>query len=139
MFKILLIEDDILLAMEIQEAFRPGTHEILIAPSPAAALQFAQSEKIDLVVSDWNLGSKLNGIDVCIRIKALHPSVKIILASAVPSEYLKSIAGDLKPDAILSKPFERQMLTDIMFTITADATQELQKNSALTHCLCGIV
>ncbi len=103
--RVLVIEDDALIAMMLAEVLRDMGHKICaIAATAAEAVVAARQEPPDLVLSDVKLG-KGNGIDAV---------EEILRGKPVPHMFMTGDATELKlrlPDAVaIRKPFSRDAL-----------------------------
>jgi signal transduction histidine kinase/CheY-like chemotaxis protein len=117
---VLLIEDESTALSVLSKVLGNRAFKILTASDGETAVEiFKQhSEMVDVVLLDIGL-PKMSGRDVLRRIKALKPSVKIVIASG----YLES---DLQPDlardsiaAFIQKPYMIDNVIDVLREVIA--------------------
>jgi len=77
---ILLVEDDPAIIELIAMIITGEGHTVTTAIRGADALQLFQSQRYDLVITDFNMPG-MNGLILAEKIKALTPSQKILLLS----------------------------------------------------------
>jgi two-component system, cell cycle sensor histidine kinase and response regulator CckA len=61
-------------------------------------------DQIQLVFSDIGL-PKVDGIELCEKLRTLKPNIPLILASGYPTKEFKTRINHLRPQAFLSKPY----------------------------------
>jgi PAS domain S-box-containing protein len=104
--RILVVDDDALIAMSTVDMLEDLGHAVLEANSGRAALDIlAQGEAVDLVVTDYSM-PKMNGGELATEIRRLYPSMPILLATGY---------ADLPPGTQielprLSKPYSQHHL-----------------------------
>ncbi|MRI82865.1 MAG: hypothetical protein C6I00_00405 [Nitratiruptor sp.] len=107
MARILIVEDESLVAMEIESALKlEGFLTCGIASSGEEALQLARSSAPDLVLLDIYLDGNCDGIGVCRQIKE-ELAIPIIFLTAYSDKKTLDAAIDCKPESYLVKPFRR--------------------------------
>lgn len=105
MIKILLIEDDIELALLLQRMLLLENIETTMAHHPIEGLQLLKQDVFDALVLDLSL-PEIDGFDVCKRVRSAFPHLPVIISSA-RSETLDKIMGfELGADDYLPKPYE---------------------------------
>jgi CheY-like chemotaxis protein len=103
--RVLLVEDEALVAMMIQECLTESGHSVIGPISRAAdALQAAKEIDYDAAILDINLGDGM-----------AYPVADIVAARGVPFVFVTGYEADTIDDRfshipILQKPIERQML-----------------------------
>jgi len=82
--RILVIEDEPGTQLLLQSRLNDLGHEVVTSPTGANGLMEARSESFDLFIVDINLGSGIDGYEVCRRLKAMpHTNaVPVVLVSA---------------------------------------------------------
>ena len=70
-------------------------------------------DEIRLVFSDIGL-PRVDGIDLCLKLRELKPSLPLILASGFPFKDFKDRLGSLGPEVFISKPYNTR---DILSTV----------------------
>jgi DNA-binding response OmpR family regulator len=106
--KILVVEDDLSLSDVIAFTLRRAGFEILTAYDGVAALATWEQQRPDLLVLDLNL-PKLDGLDVCRRIRQLDKTPIIMLSVRSGDEAV--VKGlELGADDYIVKPFSPSQL-----------------------------
>lgn len=106
--KILIIEDDLALSDVISFTLRRGGFEVITAHDGQSGLASWQSNRPDLIVLDLNL-PKLDGLEVCRRIRSIEKTPIIILSVRSGDEVV--VKGlELGADDYIVKPFSPSQL-----------------------------
>ncbi len=107
--RILVAEDDVLVANTIRMALTVDGHLVQIAQDGAEALAMFIAGDYELVITDFAMG-KMDGLELAEAIKKLSPAKPVILITAY-LEAIKSGTGNVSNvDALLGKPFSMQQL-----------------------------
>ncbi|MCB1024350.1 MAG: sigma-54-dependent Fis family transcriptional regulator [Acidobacteria bacterium] len=103
MKKILVVDDDKGSTDLLKEVFEAENWEVKTANHPAAAIDLAEREKFDLLVSDVNLEAEKSGIDL---LRVLHSKMPVILVTGFGS--LEKAVEATREGAwdFISKPFK---------------------------------
>lgn len=108
MARILLLEDEPLVAHMVRRILERAGHQVDWASSGQVALE-KLSEPYDLVVCDLVMPG-VSGLEVIQRMRALGLSTPILALSASVSEKSRREALEAGAQAFLGKPFETQTL-----------------------------
>ena len=109
---VLIIEDESLVAMELQEAIENMGHRVVeYATSVKMAKKFIQTFEIDLILMDINLNERTNGIELY---KELALETPIIYLTAYTDEKTMSQAIETNPLGYLIKPHTEDELKAII-------------------------
>lgn len=107
--RVLVVEDQVLLADAVSEGLRQGAIAVDVAYDGAAALERLAVNSYDVVVLDRDL-PEVHGDDVCAEIVASGSGTRVLMltaASAVPARVAGLAMG---ADDYLSKPFDMSEL-----------------------------
>lgn len=106
--RVMIIEDEPLIAMDIEGIVRGLGHDITgVATTRAEALALALEDRPGLVLADIELADESSGVDAVNEILS-HFEVPVIFITAFPERLL---AGDRpKPTFLVTKPFQRSTL-----------------------------
>jgi CheY-like chemotaxis protein len=116
MMKILLVEDEGLVALYLKKILREnGFEEIVLARSGEEAILKARDTDPDLVLMDIRLGHGINGIEAVKRINH-EKNIPVIYITASTDEHTHREATATNPLAILSKPIEPEELREMIST-----------------------
>lgn len=101
---VLIIEDEPIIAMDIEELVRQCGHTIAgVASSEAEAVRLARETRPGLILADINLGDGGDGMNAVSAILQ-HQDIPIIFVTAYPERLL---TGDtIEPAFVITKPFE---------------------------------
>lgn len=111
----LVVDDEQILCQLIATVLEDVGHRVLTAFSGTEALARLETEPVDLVISDIVM-PEIDGIELVQRIRAKHPTVRIISMSGGGS-YLTAalclkLADQMGASVILSKPFTPAQLVE---------------------------
>lgn len=115
---ILIVEDEILVAMEMESILQEHGYEVVgIASDLAGALTFAD-RKVDLALVDLNLRDGLTGPEIGRRLANEHRA-KVLFVTANPRLLGNGIAGTI---GVLTKPTdERSLISAVAFALQRSA------------------
>jgi len=110
--EILIVDDTAVLRniMKIQLQ-RMGFDRIYEAQDGSAAMKILHAQRIDLVISDWNM-PVMNGFELLREIRAseIFKDMLFIMVTAEATEARISMAMQLKVDELILKPFTLDIL-----------------------------
>ena len=102
--RILLVEDDVMVASLTRRGLREEHYTVDVAPDGEQALFLAQTGEYDCVILDWLL-PKRTGLEVLRTLRAEGRTVPVLLLTA-KDELRDKVAGlDAGADDYLTKPF----------------------------------
>ena len=111
--RILVVDDERTLRDGLSDLLRGAGYAVDAVGDGLDAARLATAEPFDLVVLDLAL-PRLDGIDVCRRIRVARPSVPILMLTARGSESEKVTGLDAGADDYLAKPFgARELLARV--------------------------
>jgi DNA-binding response OmpR family regulator len=129
--KILLVEDNNNLALNITEYFESKDHLVDYSANGLTALNLAISESFDVIILDIMLPG-LNGIDVCQRLRdGVNGLVPIIMLTARDTEQDKLTGFGAGADDYLVKPFSLPELEARVNALARRARPESTKGKNL--------
>ena len=102
--KVMLVEDDELVIATLAEGLEDAGLQVAAFTDPLTVLRPPDLvDPPDVLITDVDLGSKLNGFDVAVAAHDRWPSVRIILISGLPANHT---GQPLDPrDRYIQKPF----------------------------------
>jgi two-component system response regulator FlrC len=101
---ILVVEDDFIQRRQMVRALEGAGYGLFQASDGLEAIRVLSCRKIHLVSTDIRMPC-LDGISLMKYIRIFFPRIPVVVATGHPVEI-----GDLKPDALLTKPFGPEML-----------------------------
>ncbi|PYE86018.1 response regulator [Pseudoroseicyclus aestuarii] len=123
--KILVIEDEAIIAMDLQSIVSDMGHAITgVARTRDDAVRLAGEEKPDLVLADIQLADNSSGIDAVRDILEKHGSLPVIFITAFPERLLTGERPE--PAFLISKPYgEEQVRSAVSQAMFFSSTQPL--------------
>jgi two-component SAPR family response regulator len=117
--KVLILDDDDLVRFTLTEIVSDAGHEVVDTGDPLDALGLPDAlGPTDVLITDIDLRSKLNGFEVASCARNLWPGVRIILISGLPVDHT---GQSLDPrDRYLRKPISNGCLLEAIEQLTAD-------------------
>jgi len=113
---ILIVEDDLLIASQMEEALTEAGFRIAgTASTSKEALELAQSQSPTLVVMDIRLAGEHDGIDTALELFRSH-GIRCIFASAYSDQEARRRAAPAAPLGWLQKPYTMASLTGMVRT-----------------------
>jgi DNA-binding response OmpR family regulator len=110
---ILIVEDEPVLRSGLVDLLKGAGHHVDVAVDGLAAVQRGQAPELDLVLLDLML-PKLDGIEVCRRLRLARPGLPILMLTARGSEEDKVRGLKCGADDYVTKPFgARELLARI--------------------------
>lgn len=117
---ILIVEDESMLREALWNHFK--THfEVITAATGEAAIEKVTSEvTIDLLITDFDLRGKLDGLDVARAVRAKYPKVPILLLTGSDPELprVKELLS-LSKTVLFGKPFQKALLDQAVASFLA--------------------
>jgi DNA-binding response OmpR family regulator len=111
--KVLIVEDERTLREGLHDLLVAAGHEVAVAADGRSGLDLASGRPFDLVVLDLML-PKMDGLEVCRRLRQTRPDVSILMLTAKGSEDDKVAGFEAGADDYVSKPFGvRELLARI--------------------------
>ncbi|MBD2211826.1 response regulator [Nostoc linckia FACHB-104] len=107
--KILLVEDDILLAQAVVELLSANNYTIDLANNGQTGLDLALSAEYDLILLDWQI-PQLDGISLCQQLRSQGYAKPILLLSAKNSNVDVVTGLDAGADDYVIKPYHPEAL-----------------------------
>jgi DNA-binding NarL/FixJ family response regulator len=121
--RVLVVEDDYLVAAEIESALDTAGFDVVgIANSADEALELAGAERPLLAVMDIRLNVRRDGIDTALELFAAH-GIRCIFATAHQTADARGRANPAKPIAWLPKPYTMPTLV----AVVRQAVEELRR------------
>lgn len=106
--KVLVADDSRVMRQIVVRTLRQAgfsAWDVVQAGDGAEALAMAQSEKPDLVLSDWNM-PEMNGIDVLRSLRAAGSSVPFGFVTSEGSPQMRELADSEGALFLIAKPFD---------------------------------
>ena len=101
--RILIVEDDLLVAHTIRMALTVDHHTVSVAESGEQALAAFRLGKHDLVITDFKMG-EMDGLELAAAIKQDSPTTPVILITAHADSIRSEMGSVSNVDYLLGKP-----------------------------------
>lgn len=112
--KVLILEDDLIQAMDIKRTLSNLDIELIgTANSSKQALEISKKEKIDILISDIDLQEDLDGVDIAKQMQHLHGTKIIFLTACKSIDTIKKVAS-IEASSYLTKPYKKEDLEVII-------------------------
>lgn len=114
MFKILIVEDESIIALDMKAILEENHHTVVgICKSAEDALQMIESEAPQLILLDIQLAGAIDGIDIANIINAKYQIPFIFITSNNDKAYLERVKFT-QPKGFISKPYtESELVANI--------------------------
>lgn len=119
--KILIIEDEVLIADYLKELLDEEFSQIRIANTEAEARLEMVVYEPDIILMDINLGEGVSGIELG---KSRNPDSKIIYITAQHDQSTMQKAIETSPETYITKPVKK---TDLLAAVKIASTKVVQK------------
>lgn len=129
--KILLVEDEAGLILTLTDRLQSEGFDVKSAADGASGLNFALSEKFDLIILDVMLPKK-NGYDVCRDLRQKEINTPILMLTAKGETIDKVLGLKLGADDYLTKPFEVMELLARIEALLRRSSNQIQNGKAET-------
>lgn len=123
MYRILLVDDDVLMLQDLQQDIAALPCEVEAFSQPRLALARAQAMPFDLVVSDYQMPG-MDGVTLIKALKQANPNLVAIMLSAFAD--LRSVMGAINEAQVyryLTKPWDTDQLQNIIRQAMAHAAE----------------
>jgi len=108
--RILLLEDEIIVALDLQEILESAGYIVVVAHNHKEAIDVAKKQKPHLAICDINLGSGDSGIDFAIEAKLMLPKLEIIYVTAFSDQKMVESADLTNPFNYIVKPWNEEQI-----------------------------
>ena len=133
---ILCVEDDETILEIYKELFSLLFKKVYFAKDGVEGLDIFKNESIDIVLTDYMM-PKMDGLEMCEKIRRKDSSVPIILVTAMENIEVLRRALDLHVTSFLSKPFTSHSLFNVFNTavksVIADRTMQKEQKRLLDY------
>jgi two-component system, response regulator PdtaR len=120
--RILIVEDDYLVAVELENSLAEAGFDVVgVAATAAEAKRVARTERPALIVMDIRLAGRRDGIDAAIRIYN-ETGIRCVFATAHAEPQMRQRAERAAPLGWVLKPYQ----TDRLIAVVREALRELK-------------
>lgn len=111
---LLIVEDDDVQRRQMSRLLKAEGYEVSQASTGDEAIQKLGEKKFDLVLTDRRMPG-VDGVSLLNHIRTNHPRIPVAIVTAYPEDL-----EELKPDALLVKPFGSEQLTELVRHLTGE-------------------
>src|SRR5436190_4428345 len=101
----LVVEDDSAVRNMLLDSFKREGHQVLGVADGIAAVDYATTDRFDVVILDVALGEGPDGYEVCRVLRDRHNVVPVIMLTALDSEADAVLGLEAGADDYVTKPF----------------------------------
>jgi len=101
----LVVEDDSAVRHMLIDSFKREGHRVFGVADGAAAIDYATTDRYDIVILDVALGQGPDGYEVCRRLRERRNVVPVIMLTALDSEADAVLGLEAGADDYVTKPF----------------------------------
>jgi YesN/AraC family two-component response regulator len=118
--RVLLVEDDFLVRQMIAEALSDEGFEVIEASSgDEGAKLLIDPDDIDIIFTDVRMPGLLDGIDLALRARELHPRIAVIVVSGYAPLLVERLNKLDPPPAFFGKPYRSGEIIQAIRQMTA--------------------
>jgi CheY-like chemotaxis protein len=104
--RVLLVEDEPMVREMAADALKDEGFDVIeAATGDAAVLLLVDPDDIDVVLTDVRMPGKMDGIDVAVRARELHPTIVVIVVSGYAPQLTERLSGLTPPPVFVRKPY----------------------------------
>ena len=106
LLRVLLVEDEPIVREMAAEALKDEGFDVIEAETgDAAALLLVDADEIDVVLTDVRMPGKMDGIDVAVLARELHPTIVVIVVSGYAPQLTQRLNSLAPPPLFFRKPY----------------------------------
>ena len=132
--RILLLEDEIIVALDLQEILETSGYQTMAAHNHIDAIDVLKKFKPHLAICDINLGNGPTGIDFAMEAKSILPKLEIIYVTAFSDQKMVETADLTNPFNYIVKPWNEEQIKVSVNMAFKYLLEKMKKNS-LMDCL----
>lgn len=121
MARLLVVDDEQRFRVYLGRILEAQGHEVRTAADDAGALEALEGFAPDLLIADWMLRSKADGLALAAMLRRLHPGLAVVLITGHPADELRRHVAGREISAVLEKPFSSSTIRELVERVLADA------------------
>ncbi|CDX41348.1 CheY-like receiver domain-containing protein [Mesorhizobium sp. SOD10] len=102
--RILVVEDDFLISLEIESTLAGAGFEVVVVGSGEEALNVAAADRLDLVIMDMRLAGAMDGVEAATELFKTY-GLHSVFATAHSDQHVRTRAAAAEPVGWLVKPY----------------------------------
>lgn len=105
-YNILIVEDDELIAMDMERMIEAMGHEVVqVVDNSTEALTLIQDHEINLAILDVRIQGDYDGIELADKIQMIHDDITVLFVTSMQDDLTFNRASRTKPAGFIVKPF----------------------------------
>lgn len=121
MARVLVVDDEPRFRSYLARILEAQGHEVRTAADDVGALEALPDFAPDLLIADWMLRSRADGLALAAQLRRRHPRLAVVLITGHPSEALGRHLLGREVAAVLEKPFPSSAIRDAVEQALLDA------------------
>jgi hypothetical protein len=132
--RILLLEDEIIVALDLQEILDISGYQTMVTHNHQDALDVVKKFKPHLVICDINLGNGPSGIDFAKEAKNWLPKLEVIYVTAFSDQKMVESADLTNPFNYIVKPWNEEQIK-VSVNMAFKYLMDKMKKDSMIDCL----
>lgn len=105
-YKVLIVEDDELIAMDMERIVQQTGHEVFgVVDNSDDALEVIENNNIDLAILDVRIRGQYDGIELSEKIQLINEAIAILFVTSMQDDLTFNRASRSNPSGFIVKPF----------------------------------
>jgi two-component system nitrogen regulation response regulator NtrX len=124
MARLLVVDDEPRFRSYLGRILESDGHEVRSAADDVGTLEALEGFAPDLLIADWMLRSKTDGLGLAAMVRRRHPELAVVLITGHPTDELKRHLAGRNIAAVLEKPFSTSAIRQIVQRVLAPTAPE---------------
>ena len=121
MARLLVVDDEQRFRIYLGRILEAQGHEVRTAADDVGALEALEGFAPDLLIADWMLRSKADGLALAAMLRRLHPGLAVVLITGHPADELRRHLAGREISAVLEKPFSTSAIRELVDRVLGEA------------------
>jgi two-component system nitrogen regulation response regulator NtrX len=123
--RLLLVDDEPRFRSYLGRILEADGHEVRSAADDVGALEALEGFTPDLLIVDWMLRSKADGLALAASVRRLHPELAVVLITGHPTDELRRYLPGRNIAAVLEKPFASSAIREVVDRVLGHAPGQI--------------
>jgi two-component system nitrogen regulation response regulator NtrX len=120
MARLLVVDDEPRFRTYLGRILEADGHEVRSAADDVGALEAVEDFAPDLLIADWMLRSKADGLALAASLRRHHPDLAVVLITGHPADELRRHLAGRNIAAVLEKPFPSSEIREVVARVLED-------------------
>jgi len=121
MARLLVVDDEPRFRTYLGRILEADGHEVRSAADDVGALEAVEDFAPDLLIADWMLRSKADGLALAASLRRRHPGLAVVLITGHPADELRRHLAGRNIAAVLEKPFPSSEIREVVARVLGNA------------------